>query len=288
MGPGAVRIDPLTDGFFGLDGGAMFGVVPRVLWQRKNPPDPNNRILLALRPLLVRTGGATVVVDAGIGDKYGPEFDEMFNVDHRSTLVGSLAEHGVEPAAVTHVILTHLHFDHAGGATRLDASGRPVPTFPAARHLVQEQEWHDATHTNRRTRGSYREDDFRPLEAAGLLELVDGDAEPVPGIRLRRTGGHTRGHQVVRVECEGRTHVYWADLVPTTTHLNIPYIMGYDLFPVETMDRKETMLGLAADDGWICWFEHDPGIAAATVAREGDRFAVGEIIVPESQGGSDG
>ncbi|MBN2538257.1 MBL fold metallo-hydrolase [candidate division WOR-3 bacterium] len=280
-------MEPLSDGFFGLDGGAMFGVVPRVLWRQKNPPDANNRILLALRPLLIRTGDAVVVVDTGVGDKYGPKFNEMFNVDHRVGLRQSLADHGVEPEAVTHVVLTHLHFDHAGGATRLDPAGRPVPTFPNARHLVQEQEWHDATHPNRRTRGSYREDDFRPLQAAGLVELIDGDVEPLPGIRLVRTGGHTRGHQIVLVESSKQFDVYWADLVPTTTHLNVPYIMGYDLYPLETMDCKEAMLGRAADEGWTCWFEHDPAVAAARVAREGDRFAVEKAIHAVPQGEND-
>lgn len=283
-----VRVEPLSDGFFGLDGGAMFGVVPRVLWQKRNPPDPSNRILLALRPLLIRTGDSVVVVDTGIGDKYGETFNTMFNVDHRATLVGSLAERGIEPNDVTHVVLTHLHFDHAGGATRPGPAGRPVPTFPNARHLVQGLEWHDATNPNRRTRGSYREDDFRPLEAAGLVDLVDGDAEPLPGVRLLRTGGHTRGHQVVLVESDEHVDAYWADLVPTTTHLNVPYIMGYDLFPLETMERKEELLTRAADEHWTCWFEHDPAVAAGRVTRQGDRFAVEETIHTVSQGGNDG
>ena len=270
----AMELHPLSDGFFGLDGGAMFGIIPRVLWQRANPPDGNNRIRLALRPLLVLTPADRVLIDTGIGRKYGPDFDRMYNVDDSDDLERSLARHGLVPGDISVVVLTHLHFDHAGGATRLDRHGRPVPRFPNARHVVQRDEWHDATHPNRRTRGSYRPDDFLPLEAAGLLELVDGDADLLPGIRLVRTGGHTRGHQIVLVEHEGGTTVYLADLVPTSTHVNVPYIMGFDLQPLVTMEKKEELLGLAAREEWTCCFEHDPDLAFGVIRSDGDRYRV--------------
>jgi glyoxylase-like metal-dependent hydrolase (beta-lactamase superfamily II) len=269
-----ITLHPLSDGFFGLDGGAMFGVAPRVLWQKTNPPDEHNRILLALRPLLIRTPSETIVVDAGIGRKYGDGFNRMFNVDDSDTLETSLARCGVAPGQVTGVVLTHLHFDHAGGVTKLDGDGRPVPTFPDAKHFVQADEWHDATHPNRRTRGSYRDDDFLPLEAAGLLELVDGDVELTPNISLLCTGGHTRGHQIVLVETSEGRAVYWSDLVPTASHVNIPYVMAYDLFPLVTIEQKERLLERAAAECWTCFFEHEPGFAAGTVASDGRRFAV--------------
>ena len=269
---GQIELHPLSDGLFGLDGGAMFGVVPRVLWQKRNPPDSNNRIRLALRPLLVLTGDERILIDTGVGDKYGPEFDGMFNVDHSDNLDASLARLDLEPGDITTVVLTHLHFDHAGGATKLNDSGEPVPRFPNARYVVQEMEWHDATHPNRRTRGSYRNDDFLPLEAAGRLELVDGDTELVPGVKLLRTGGHTRGHQVVLIESDGRTAVYWADLVPTCSHVNVLYIMGYDLFPLDTMKQKEELIARAAAEEWLCVFEHDPDVAVGRIRESNGRY----------------
>lgn len=270
---GDIVIRPLNAGWFGLDGGAMFGIIPRVLWQKSNPPDDRNRIRLSLRTLLISVGDEVILVDTGIGRKYGARFDEMFNVDRSATdLVAGLAAAGRKPEDITTVILTHLHFDHAGGATRLDDNGRPVPTFPRARHIVQALEWQDATGPNPRTRGSYRPDDFMPLEAAGRLELVDGDIEITPGVELIRTGGHTRGHQVVLVRSRDSACVYWADLIPTASHVRIPYIMGYDLYPLETMRRKEELLARAADEEWLNVFEHDPAIEVALIVRDDKGF----------------
>ncbi len=274
----------LNDGFFGLDGGAMFGVVPRVLWQKTNPPDERSRIRLALRLLLITTPEERILVDTGIGTKHGPEFDAMFNVDRSDNLDAALSRLNLNPEEITTVILTHLHFDHAGGATKLDDSGKPVPRFPNARYVVQEMEWHDATHPNRRTRGSYRADDFLPLEAAGKLELVDGDTELMPGVKLLRTGGHTRGHQIVLVESEARTCVYWADLVPTCSHVNIPYIMGYDLFPLDTMKQKEELIARAAAGKWACVFEHDPETELGLITSTDGRYRVRSISPTPTKG----
>ncbi|HDQ99777.1 MAG TPA: MBL fold metallo-hydrolase [candidate division WOR-3 bacterium] len=278
---GSIELQPLSDGWFGLDGGAMFGVVPRVLWEKRNPPDERNRIRLALRPLLIVTGPETILVDTGIGRKYGDRFNDMFNVDQSSDdLLTSLARTGRRPEDVTQVVLTHLHFDHAGGATRLDENGRPVPTFSNARHFVQQTEWEDANNPNRRTRGSYRPDDFLPLDAAGLIKKVDGNTDIAPGIRLLRTGGHTRGHQVVLVRSEDHTAIYWADLIPTASHVPIPYIMGYDTYPLETIRGKEELLARAADGEWISIFEHDPDLDVALIVRDGDGFRARSIERP--------
>ena len=279
---GSTTLHPLSDGFFGLDGGAMFGVVPRVIWQKTNPPDTSNRIRLALRPMLVLTPSERILVETGIGRKYGRKFDEMFNVDDSDDLERSLARHGLAPEEITIVVHTHLHFDHAGGATRLDENGKSVPRFPKARHVVQRQEWQDATHPNPCTRGSYRQDDLLPLEQAGLLELVDGDTELVSGVRLQVTGGHTKSHQIVLVSDGSRTAVYWGDLIPTCSHVRIPYIMGYDLFPLVTIEQKEKLVRQAIDGNWVCFFEHDPDVAVGTIADIQGRPTV-KALVPEQQ-----
>ena len=274
---GDCELRPLSDGFFGLDGGAMFGVVPRVLWQQTNPPDPSNRIRLALRPLLITTPKDRILVDTGVGRKYGDRFNRMFNVDDSDEVARSLARHGLGPDDITIVVHTHLHFDHAGGTTGLDGTGRPVPRFPHARHLVQADEWHDATHPNRRTQGSYRADDFMPVAEAGLIEQVQGDTDLGFGVRLIQTGGHTRGHQIVLVQGPSRTAVYWSDLIPTCSHVRIPYIMGYDLFPLVTMEQKEKLIARAAAERWLCFFEHDPETVAGVLEADDDAFAVGPI-----------
>jgi len=287
----------LSDGFFGLDGGAMFGVVPRLLWEKRNPPDPKNRIRLALRSLLIVTPSERILVDTGVGRKYGPKFNDMFNVDDSDNLLDSLKRTGFNPEDITLVVQTHLHFDHCGWATRLNDNGRPVPTFPKARYIAQAWEWQDAVTPNRRTRGSYRTDDFLPLQEAGQLELVDGDTELVPGVKLVRTGGHTRGHQMVLIQSKSevkmqnaenrsenvpspspaprtpyRTAVFWGDLIPTTSHIEVPYIMGYDTFPLATMEQKEDLVARAANENWLCFFEHDPEHACGRIERDGERY----------------
>jgi len=270
---GRFELRTLSDGFFGLDGGAMFGVVPRVLWEKTNPPDRHNRIRLALRCLLVAAEDERIVVDTGVGRKYGAKFDAMFNLDDSDNLLASLARHGLAPEDITTVIQTHLHFDHCGWATRPDGGGGFLPTFPNARYVVQAAEWYDANHLNRRTRGSYRPDDFLPLEKAGLLQLVDGDEEIVPGVRVMRTGGHTRGHQIALVADADRTAVFWGDLIPTASHIEIPYIMGYDTLPLETTEQKERLVERAVTENWLCVFEHEPGPGVGHIRRDGKRYA---------------
>ncbi|MEO0078237.1 MAG: MBL fold metallo-hydrolase, partial [candidate division WOR-3 bacterium] len=183
----------LSDGFFGLDGGAMFGVVPRPLWEKTNPPDDRNRIRLALRPLLIVAGPNRVLVDTGIGNKWDIKGRDIYRIEKTETLDGSLARLRLTPEDITHVVLTHLHFDHAGGATRLDSNGQSVPSFPNARYLIQRTEWEDAVRPNRRSRAAYLPENFLPLEEAGLLQLVNGTTEVMPGIELLHVGGHTRG-----------------------------------------------------------------------------------------------
>lgn len=261
---------PLSDGTFRLDGGAMFGVVPKVLWERRAPADARNRIALGLRPLLVRAGPHTVLIDAGAGDKYGPKDLEIYQFDARDQLESSLAAVGTTPDDVTLVIATHLHWDHVGGLTTRRA-GEVQPRFPRARHVVRRGEWTTATHPNERTHASYVADDFVPLAQAGLVDFIDEDTEIVPGIRVERTGGHTAHHQIVRIESAGQTAIFAADLIPTCAHVDPPWLLGYDLYPIDSLTAKKRLVAEAAAGEYAIFFEHDPAIRAGIIRLEGDR-----------------
>jgi glyoxylase-like metal-dependent hydrolase (beta-lactamase superfamily II) len=260
----------LSDGAFRLDGGAMFGVVPKVLWERRAPADERNRIALGLHPLLVRTARHRILIDAGAGDKYAPKELEIYQFDARDQLEKSLAAEGVRPAEIDIVIATHLHWDHAGGFTTR-RGGRVEPRFPRARHVVRRGEWDVATHPNERIHASYVADDFVPLAEAGLIDFIDEDAEIVPGIRVERTGGHTAHHQIVRIESEGRTAVFAADLMPTLAHVDPPWIMGYDLYPLDTLAARKRVMTEAIAGEYVIFFEHDPAIRAGVIRLERGR-----------------
>ena len=272
---GSLDLSPILDGYFALDGGAMFGVVPKPLWQRVAPADERNRIRLAMRAWLVRGGGATVLIDAGAGDKLDAKAADIYGFDGVSSLERSLAEAGVGIDDIDVVIASHLHFDHAGGFTVRGPDGRVRPRFPRARYIVRRGEWEAALAPHERNRASYFAENYVPLRDAGVLDLHDGDAEVVPGFRVRRTGGHTRDHQIVYIESAGETAVFVADLLPTAAHLPLPYIMGYDLYPMETLEFKRGFLAEAAERGYAILFEHDPTIAAGRIVAGADgRLAV--------------
>ena len=254
---GLMNIFPVSDGSFRLDGGAMFGGVPRAIWEKTNPPDEKNRVTLGLNPLLIQSEGKNILVDTGIGDKGGKKFNSLYGVEKNRTLTGSLVELGLKPDDIDIVICTHLHFDHAGGNT-VREKRELRPAFPNARYIVQRGEWEAATNPNERTRASYRPEDFLPLMDAGVLELIEGDGEIAKGVAVFRTSGHSRDIQLVSIRSEGRTAVFLGDIIPTTTHLKLPYIMGYDLFPLDTLKAKKEILTQAAHDRWLLIFEHDP------------------------------
>jgi methylmalonyl-CoA epimerase len=261
---GQLELISLYDGFFGLDGGSMFGVVPKVLWERRVAPDHRNRIRLAMRPLLIR-GARTMLVDAGLGDKEDAAFHDMYAVDRTRHLDHALAEAGLAPEDIEIVLATHLHFDHAGGFTMRDRAGRVVPRFPRAQYIVRRGEWDDATQAHERNRASYREENYRALAEAGVLQLVDDDVTIMPGVRVERTGGHTRHHQIVRLESQGERAVYAADLIPTRAHLDAAWIMAFDLYPTETLAAKRALVRRVIDEGWLMLFAHDPAAAAGRV-----------------------
>ena len=275
---GQLELLPLFDGFFRLDGGAMFGVVPKPLWERRAPADARNRIHLGLRPLLVR-GERTVLIDAGIGDKMDEKSVDIYGIDRSEHLQSSLRRAGVRPQDVDVVLATHLHFDHAGGFTIIGDDARPVPTFPRARYLIRRDEWLDATHPHERNRASYLPENFVPLDAAGVIDLTEGDQEIMPGVRVVRTGGHTMHHQMVIIESSGRTAVFAADLMPTAAHVDAPWIMGYDLYPMDTLAFKRTFLREAIDHEYLILFEHDPRIVAGYIRHRDGRTAVEPVIV---------
>jgi glyoxylase-like metal-dependent hydrolase (beta-lactamase superfamily II) len=269
---GHLRLRVLSDGLFRLDGGAMFGVVPRVLWEKRTTPDRHNRIIMGLNPLLVESGRERILIDTGIGDKYDDKFRDMFSIVHRPSLTESLAEAGLSPDDITMVVNTHLHFDHAGGNTRKDKKGRVIPAFPAADYVVQEGEWRDACRPNERNRRSYLEDDFVPLKREGVLRLVRGEVELAEGIRVIPTPGHTRHHQAVLISSGGETALYAGDLVPMSLHVPYPYIMGFDLFPVETLQQKKKILPQAFREDWLLVFEHDPVTRLGKLREKGEGF----------------
>jgi glyoxylase-like metal-dependent hydrolase (beta-lactamase superfamily II) len=270
---GDLELIPLVDRHFRLDGGAMFGVVPKPLWEKRNAADARNRISLAMRPLLVK-GPRLMIVDAGAGAKMEPKLQDIYGFEPSEHLDASLAAAGVGAGDVEIVLATHLHFDHAGGFTRRDASGRVVPAFPNARYVINAGEWEDATHPHERNRASYFDENYVPLRDAGVVDFMDGDGEVMPGVRVRRTGGHTRWHQIVYLESEGKTAVFAADLMPTAAHVDLPWIMAYDLFPMETLAFKRAFLREAIDGEYLIFFEHDPVIAAGYIRERNGRVSV--------------
>jgi methylmalonyl-CoA epimerase len=264
---GDLELISLCDGLIRLDGGAMFGVVPKPLWEKQAPADGRNRITLAMRPLIVR-GARTMIIDAGLGAKDSARFHEIYGVDRTRSLEMTMAEAGIAPEDVDIVLATHLHFDHAGGFTYRDAGGKIRPTFPRAQYIVRRGEWEDATHTHPRNRASYLADNFVPLAEAGVLQLVDEDATIMPGVKVRRTGGHTMHHQMVFIESKKKTAAYVADLIPTTAHLPDPWIMGFDLYPMDTLAAKQRFLKEALEQEMLVFFEHDPVVAAGYIREQ--------------------
>ena len=260
---GRFRVYALDAGLQRLDGGAMFGVVPKPLWEKKIAADDRNRIPLAMRPLLVETSDELVLIDTGAGNKEDEKFREIYGLENDgdpTALEDSIRAAGFLPSDVTLVINTHLHFDHAGGDTVRQPDGSIVPGFPGVRHVVQKREWEFAHTRNERVRASYLPRNFEPLDEAGLFDLLEGETEIVPGITVLPTPGHTPGHGSVLLESEGESALYLADLIPTAAHLPLPWIMGYDVEPLVTLEAKRAVLERVVEERTLLVFEHDPEI----------------------------
>ena len=294
---GNLEVKLVSDGEFRLDGGAMFGVVPRTMWEKVKPPDERNRIRMATNCLLVARGGELLLVDSGIGDKHDAQFRDLFGMDpHAVRLPEAIRRAGYEIEQVTHVLLTHLHFDHCGWNTRRAAGGELVPTFPNAVYWLERGEVEHARHPNERDRASYDARNWEPLFAAGVVRLYDGDrgCEPMPGVRAVGAPGHNANMCIVLIDGGtgnaggtdgshgtngdrlesgepadfGGKAVFFADLVPTVAHVSYPWIMSYDLFPMTTLENKKIWLPRAAAEGWLAMFQHEAEAPLGRVVEE--------------------
>ena len=276
---GGWRIHAIQAGGQRLDGGAMFGVVPKTLWERRIAADERNRIQLGMRCLLIEHEIGLVLIDNGAGNKENDKFYDIYGIENRGSpgptrLEDGLRQLGVGVADIALVINSHLHFDHAGGNTTRDEKGLIRPTFPKARYVVQKGEYEYATHTNERTAGSYFPHNFVPLQESGLFDFVEGEREIIPGIRAIPTPGHTPHHHGLLIESQGERAFYIADLVPTTAHLPLPWIMGYDVEPLVTLETKRQILKRAADEDWLVVFEHDAATAWSKIQHDGKSYAI--------------
>ncbi len=265
---GSMWVSAVVTSRFRLDGGSMFGVVPRVLWEKKAPPDDRNRIALSVNTLLVRAADKLILIEPGMGSKYDRRQRDIYALEPVDA-DACLSRVGVAPGQIDIVIPTHLHLDHAGGSTALGAEGEALEYFPNAWFVVQEAEWEAAVDPGPLEKGSYNAADFLPLVGTGRLLLVEGTTEVAPGVRVELTGGHTRGHQVVRLRSEGEEAVYLGDIVPTTAHLKLNWLMAWDLVPQMVYAAKERLLQDAVERGVTCFFPHDPDIAGCRLARSG-------------------
>jgi methylmalonyl-CoA epimerase len=274
---GDLELITLSDGFIRLDGGAMFGTVPRTLWEKRLPPDDANRIPLGMRPLIVR-GEKTLLIDAGCGDKMDAKNAAIYGLDRSYHLDHALADVGLTPDDIDIVLASHLHFDHVGGFTARAADGSIVPRFPKARYVAHRGEWHDATHPHERNRASYLQENFVPLQDAGVLTLVDEGAEIMPGVTFRHSGGHTPNHQVVMIASGGKTAVFTADMYPTTVHIPDPWVMGYDLYPMDTLAFKRAFAKEAIEREYLLFFEHEPSMAAGYLREKDGKRVVERLI----------
>lgn len=264
---GDLEFHILLDGYFCLDGGAMFGVIPKPLWEKKVKPDARNRIRLAMNCLLIRSGGKCILVETGAGEKWDAKRRDIFNLDS-AHLPDRLRDYGFTPDQIDIVVNTHLHFDHCGGNTRRERDN-VVPTFPNARYIVQKGELNHAKHPTERDRATYLSDNYAPIEAAGQWWLLEGDREIAPGVELLRVPGHTADMMCVKLSGGGKTAFLFDDLVPTTVHLPLAWIMGFDLYPMTTLENKKKWIPEVVREGWLALFCHDPEIPAAYL-RERD------------------
>ena len=286
---GAIRVHAIEAGVQQLDGGAMFGIVPKPLWEKRIPADARNRIPLALRCLLVEAPNALILIDTGVGNKESEKFHDIYGVSNAgdpTRLEDAIRAAGFQPADVDIVLNTHLHFDHAGGNTWIDEGGGVRPSFPDARYVVQRGELGFAASPNERIRASYLPDNLRPIQDAGLWDLVEGDHEVTRGVRVVPTPGHTPFHQSVLIESDGRVACYLGDVCPTSAHLPLPWIMGYDLEPLVTLESKRGLWKRALEEEWLLIFEHDPRVPWGRLDPHADRPELLEHVEEPGDRGS--
>jgi glyoxylase-like metal-dependent hydrolase (beta-lactamase superfamily II) len=275
---GDYRVEVIPDTVFHLDGGAMFGVVPRTLWERQAAPDERNRVALNANCLYIEAGSERILVDTGLGDKWTAAEADRFGIGRQRTLAEALRNlAGITADDVTIVVNTHLHFDHAGGNTEHDDEGALRPAFSRARYFVSRREFEHAQTPSERDRASYLSDNWTPLASSGQLELKDDDYEIVPGLTMETVPGHSRTMQCLRLDRGGRVLFGFADLLPTVSHLPLAWVMGYDLYPAETVESKKRLLRDAAAHDWICHFYHDAERPLGRVREQNGKYIFAEL-----------
>lgn len=266
---GDFTIQWVSDGRFKLDGGAMFGAVPKVMWEKKIQADEKNRTPWGLNCMLVTTPHGRVLLETGIGEKLAPKQQAIFDIQHPPTVTTSLAALGLTPDDIDHVVLSHCDFDHLGGATRRLDDGSLVPTFPRATYHIRKEEWEDLTNPSERAKHTYLAENWQALEAAGLVELIARDGEILPGIATYHTGGHTRGHVVIQVTSGDEGGVYMGDLMASHHHLNPLWVMAYDNFPMTSIEQRRDWTRRIAERDWWLLFYHDVELAAGRFSPDG-------------------
>ena len=274
---GDLEFHIIDAGRFALDGGAMFGVIPKPMWEKKAPADSRNRIAMAMNSLLVYAGGKRILIETGAGDKHNDKFRDIYALEG-PTLVEGLRHYGHHPDDIDIVVNTHLHFDHCGGNTRI-VNDKVVPTFRNARYVVQRGEFEHARNPTERDRASYFPDNFLPLEAAGKLSLIGDDRVIAPGVELIRTPGHNADMMCVRLHGGGKVAFLFDDLIPMTPHLSLPWIMGYDLYPLQTLENKKKWIPQVVQGEWLALFVHDPHVPAAYLREREGKIEVEPVKV---------
>ncbi len=273
---GKYDISVITSGYFKLDGGAMFGIIPKALWEKSNPADSANRIKLSTRNLLLQHDKRKILIDTGVGNKWDAKFQSIYSIDQSEySLTSELNKKKIHADEITDVIITHLHFDHTGGSTKYE-NGKLVPAFPNAKYYIQKKNYEWAINPSERDRGSYLKENFVPLKEAGVLSLVDSEKMLDDEIEFIVINGHTFSQQLVKISDTSNTILYCCDLMPTSSHVPLPYVMGYDLQPLVTVGEKKDILTHAVEENWKLFFEHDPQYAAATVKSTDKGFQVDE------------
>jgi glyoxylase-like metal-dependent hydrolase (beta-lactamase superfamily II) len=272
MNLGDFEIHLLTDGTFKLDGGAMFGIVPKPLWTRERPADERNRMLLSCNCPLIRTGKHNILIDCGLGRKWNEKQRDIYAIDERPRLIEELAGIGLKPSDITILLHTHLHLDHAGWNTQLNAKGEAEPVFVNARHVVERRELDVARKPNEIQRGTYISNNITPIDSDSGWDTFDDIREIVPGVTAFRTGGHTFGHLGVRIESGGQKALFIGEMMPTIAHRHLPWIMAYDLYPLETLEMKRTLFKECLQNNTLVLLNHDPTAFAVRLNASGDKL----------------
>jgi len=274
---GKYKLKTVISGKIGLDGGAMFGIIPKPLWEKTNPADEQNRVTLATRNLLLISDDKKILIDTGMGNKWDDKSKNIYRIDPEISLEKSLELYGLKPNDITDVILTHLHFDHTGGSTKLE-NNKIIPSFPNAKYFVQRKNFEWAMKPSDRDKGSYIKENFEPLAKEGVLNLIDGEIDFDENISFKVINGHTIAQQMIMISDSSASLLYCCDLIPFVSQIRIPYIMGYDIQPLVTVEEKKKYLKLAADENWMLYFGHDPDYALATVKHSEKGIVQDEVF----------